>query len=99
MTSPQEHKLTLSSVSKSDKKLRDYERKNKVKNRRVLTDDASDREDPSPLQAKGTANALQSGRMDGLPLLQHRPDAMAQHHPSIAKSRLPTFQVTIHLSF
>ena len=45
-----------------------------VKNRRVLTDDASNREDPSPLQTKGTANALQSGRMDGLPLLQHRPD-------------------------
>ena len=61
-----------------------------VKNRRVLTDDASDREAPSPLQTKGTANALQSGRMDGLPLLQHRPDATAQHHPSIAKSRLPT---------
>ena len=47
------HVLSLQSLSKTSI---DYERKNKVKNRRVLKDDASYRKDLALLRATGTAD-------------------------------------------
>ena len=43
------HGVTLHSLSKNNKKNRDYELQDKVKNRRFLTDDAGDGKDPATL--------------------------------------------------